>query len=32
MWFWEKPDSGQVLTDGKPITEPGRDRMRMFQE
>jgi NitT/TauT family transport system ATP-binding protein len=32
MWFWEKPDSGQVLTDGKPITEPGRDRMMMFQE
>src|SRR5260370_2314464 len=28
----EKPDSGQVLADGKPITEPGRDRMVMFQE
>jgi NitT/TauT family transport system ATP-binding protein len=28
----ERPDSGQVLTDGKPITEPGRDRMMMFQE
>jgi NitT/TauT family transport system ATP-binding protein len=28
----EKPDSGQVLADGKPITEPGRDRMMMFQE
>src|SRR6201998_2818679 len=28
----EKPDSGQVLTDGKPITEAGRDRMMMFQE
>jgi len=28
----EKPDSGQVLTDGKPVTEPGRDRMVMFQE
>src|ERR1700747_227286 len=28
----EKPDSGQVLSDGKPITEPGRDRMVMFQE
>src|SRR6201993_5607596 len=28
----EKPDGGQVLTDGKPITEPGRDRMMMFQE
>ena len=28
----EEPDSGQVLSDGKPITEPGRDRMMMFQE
>ena len=28
----EKPDSGQVLADGKPITDPGRDRMVMFQE
>jgi NitT/TauT family transport system ATP-binding protein len=28
----EKPDGGQVLTDGKPITEAGRDRMMMFQE
>ena len=28
----EKPDAGQVLTDGKPVTEPGRDRMVMFQE
>src|SRR6201982_58677 len=28
----EKPDSGQVLTDGKAITEAGRDRMMMFQE
>jgi NitT/TauT family transport system ATP-binding protein len=28
----EKPDSGQVLADGKPITQPGRDRMMMFQE
>ena len=28
----EKPDSGQVLADGKPVTEPGRDRMVMFQE
>src|SRR5262245_44991675 len=28
----EKPDSGQVLADGKPITEPGRDRMMMFQD
>jgi NitT/TauT family transport system ATP-binding protein len=28
----ERPDSGRVLADGKPITEPGRDRMVMFQE
>jgi NitT/TauT family transport system ATP-binding protein len=28
----EHPDSGQVLADGKLITEPGRDRMVMFQE
>jgi NitT/TauT family transport system ATP-binding protein len=28
----EKPDRGQVLADGKPITEPRRDRMMMFQE
>jgi NitT/TauT family transport system ATP-binding protein len=28
----EKPDSGQVLADGKPVAEPGRDRMVMFQE
>src|SRR5438093_6582027 len=28
----EKPDSGQVLADGKPVSEPGRDRMVMFQE
>jgi ABC-type nitrate/sulfonate/bicarbonate transport system ATPase subunit len=28
----EKPDGGQVLADGKPITQPGRDRMMMFQE
>ena len=26
------PDNGQVLADGKPVTEPGRDRMVMFQE
>jgi len=28
----EKPDSGSVLLDGKPVTAPGRDRMVMFQE
>ena len=28
----EKPDSGNVLADGKPITSPGRDRLVMFQE
>jgi NitT/TauT family transport system ATP-binding protein len=28
----EEPDSGRVLADGKPISEPGRDRMVMFQE
>jgi NitT/TauT family transport system ATP-binding protein len=28
----DTPDSGRVLTDGKPVTEPGRDRMMMFQE
>ena len=28
----EKPDSGQACMDGKPIEEPGRDRMVMFQE
>lgn len=28
----EKPDSGEVLADGKPVSEPGRDRMVMFQE
>ncbi|HEX4084009.1 MAG TPA: ABC transporter ATP-binding protein [Chthoniobacteraceae bacterium] len=28
----EQPDSGRVLADGKPVTEPGRDRMVMFQE
>lgn len=28
----ERPDSGQVLADGKPVQGPGRDRMVMFQE
>lgn len=28
----EKPDSGEVLSDGEPISGPGRDRMVMFQE
>ena len=28
----EKPDSGTILADGKPVTGPGRDRMVMFQE
>src|SRR5947208_4012661 len=28
----EKPDSGNVLADGRPITSPGRDRLVMFQE
>ncbi|MGA3170638.1 MAG: ABC transporter ATP-binding protein [Chthoniobacteraceae bacterium] len=28
----EEPDSGQVFTDGKRVSEPGRDRMVMFQE
>ncbi|MDD5350009.1 MAG: ABC transporter ATP-binding protein [Chthoniobacteraceae bacterium] len=28
----EKPDAGQTLMDGKPVTQPGRDRMVMFQE
>lgn len=28
----DKPDGGQILTNGKPVTEPGRDRMMMFQE
>jgi NitT/TauT family transport system ATP-binding protein len=28
----EKPDSGVVLADGKPVTGPGRERLVMFQE
>jgi len=28
----EKPDSGQVMADGKIVTGPGRERMVMFQE
>src|SRR6266567_3880168 len=28
----EKPDSGTVQADGKPITGPGRERLVMFQE
>jgi len=28
----ETPERGRVLADGKPVTEPGRDRMMMFQE
>ena len=28
----EKPDAGRVLADGAPVSEPGRDRMVLFQE
>ncbi len=28
----EKPDSGNVRADGKPVTGPGRERLVMFQE
>ncbi|MBI5690155.1 MAG: ABC transporter ATP-binding protein [Verrucomicrobia bacterium] len=28
----ERADAGQVLCDGAPVVEPGRDRMVMFQE
>ncbi|MEI6351034.1 MAG: ABC transporter ATP-binding protein [Verrucomicrobiota bacterium] len=28
----EHPDTGRILVDGKPVSEPGRDRMVMFQE
>src|SRR5437763_13339154 len=27
----EKPDSGRVLANGKPVTTPGRERLVMFQ-
>ncbi|HEY3902023.1 MAG TPA: ABC transporter ATP-binding protein [Chthoniobacter sp.] len=26
------PDEGKIMTDGREVTEPGRDRMMMFQE
>jgi NitT/TauT family transport system ATP-binding protein len=29
---FEKPDEGQVLADGKPVTGPSVERMMMFQE
>src|SRR3954452_2695038 len=28
----EKPDSGTVLADGNPLTEPRRERLVMFQD
>jgi NitT/TauT family transport system ATP-binding protein len=28
----EKPDTGRVLADGKPVIAPGRERLVMFQE
>src|SRR5438477_11461315 len=28
----ERPDSGTVLADGKPVVGPGRERLVMFQE
>src|SRR5207247_10517998 len=28
----EKPDGGNVLADGKPVTSPGRERLVMFHE
>lgn len=29
---FDRPDSGQILIDGKPVTGPGKDRMVVFQE
>lgn len=29
---FDKPDSGEILLDGQPITGPGHDRMVVFQE
>ena len=28
----EKPDSGSVMANGKPVVAPGRERLVMFQE
>jgi NitT/TauT family transport system ATP-binding protein len=29
---FEKPDSGEILLDGEAVTQPGSDRLMMFQE